>query len=63
MNKRLERLEPKAIAAGAYENWKDAMHDLLYWTDLHKQILDDLENAIKAHKQIRENEKSQRKEC
>lgn len=49
---RLGKLYERAKAAGAIENYRDAVHDLNMWPDLAKEILDDLENAIEAWEQI-----------
>lgn len=48
---RMADLKLRAKKVGALANYYDAMHDLRIWPDLHKQILDDLENAIKAHEE------------
>lgn len=52
MKKRLEKLKERAMKAGAFENWKDAYYDLCIWPDLHKQILDDLIQAIQVHEEL-----------
>jgi hypothetical protein len=51
---RLGKLYKRAKAAGAIENYRDAVHDLAIWPDLHKEILDDLEQAVEAWEKINE---------
>lgn len=48
---RLKKLKERAINARAMANYWDAIHDLNIWPGLYKKIVDDLENAIKAHEQ------------
>ena len=48
---RLGKLYIRVRAAGAIENYRGAVHDLATWPDLHKEILDDLEQAIEAWEQ------------
>jgi hypothetical protein len=49
---RFDRLRERAIRAGALGNLKDAIHDLLFWPDKKKQILDDFERAIEETERI-----------
>jgi hypothetical protein len=51
MDKRLEQLKERAIAANAIGNYNDAIYDLYWWPNMRKQILDDLEECIRAHEE------------
>jgi hypothetical protein len=58
MNSRFHKLRERAIKVGALGNLEDAIHDLLIWPDLKKQILDDFERAIEETERIKKEKES-----